>query len=173
MAHHDLADNLAGFRLGVQIELVNIRSLTPRSALLKPWSWQVATGWERVAGENGNHRLVPHLNGGGGFAWQPRDSVLGYSLATLRLEHHRDFDAPLNAAAGFNLGLLWRNPLGSLLAEGRGDYFDNGEVRRSLALAQQWELSRNLGLRLQASREFSQFSAPQTEFALQLRWYQY
>lgn len=193
MAYHDLADNLAGFPLGAQIEigdlklrqyegnhwqleqleLVNIRSLTPRSALLKPWSWQVATGWERVAGENGKRRLVPHLNGGGGFAWQPWDSVLGYSLATLRLEHHRDFDAPLNAAAGFNLGLLWRNPLGSLLAEGRGDYFDNGEVRRSLALAQQWELSRNLGLRLQASREFSQFSAPQTEFALQLRWYHY
>ena len=70
MAYHDLADNLAGFPLGAQIELgdiklrqyegnhwqleefglVNIRSLTPRSALLKPWSWQVEAGWERVAG---------------------------------------------------------------------------------------------------------------------------
>ncbi|HBT56962.1 MAG TPA: hypothetical protein DEA92_07500, partial [Pseudomonas sp.] len=193
MAYHDLADNLAGFPLGAQIELgdvrlrqyegnhwqleqlelVNIRSLTPRSALLKPWSWQVEAGWERVAGEDGKRRLVPHLNGGGGFAWQPWDGVLGYSMATLRLEHHRDFDAALNAAGGFNAGLLWRNPLGNLLLEGRGDYFDNGEVRRSLQLAQQWELGRDLGLRLQASREFSQFSAPQTEFALQLRWYYY
>ena len=193
MAYHDLADNLAGFPLGAQIELgdiklrqyegnhwqleefglVNIRSLTPRSALLKPWSWQVEAGWERVAGEDGQRRLVPHLNGGGGFAWQPWNNVLGYSMATLRLEHHRDFDAPLSAAAGFDAGLLWRNPMGNLLLEAQADYFDNGEVRRSLNLAQQWELGRNLGVRLQASREFSQFSAAQTEFALQLRWYHY
>ncbi|HSC82595.1 MAG TPA: DUF4105 domain-containing protein, partial [Pseudomonas sp.] len=60
MAYHDLNDNAYGFPLGAQIEilqlklrqyennhwqvqqldLANIRSLTPRGQLLKPWSWQ-------------------------------------------------------------------------------------------------------------------------------------
>lgn len=64
MAYHDLADNAYGFPLGAQIEigqlklrqyegnhwqlqnldLVTIRSLTPRNQLLKPLSWQVAGG---------------------------------------------------------------------------------------------------------------------------------
>ncbi|MDP0886297.1 DUF7840 domain-containing protein, partial [Klebsiella pneumoniae] len=72
MAYHDLADNAYGFPLGAQIEigqlklrqyegnrwqlqnldLVTIRSLTPRNQLLKPLSWQVAGGLERVPGED-------------------------------------------------------------------------------------------------------------------------
>src|SRR5690606_13115401 len=111
MAYHDLADNLAGFPLGAQIELgklrvrqyegnhwqlkelglVSIRSLTPRNQLLKPLSWQVETGLERVAGKEGEMRLVGHLNGGAGATWTLTENVLGYALMTLRVEHHQDF----------------------------------------------------------------------------------
>src|SRR5690554_7206138 len=132
MAYHDLNDNLDGFPLGAQIELgklrvrqyegnhwqlqelglISIRSLTPRHALLKPWSWQVETGLERVAGKDGRQRLVGHLNGGGGFSWMLNDELLAYSLATLRVEHHPDFAAALSPAAGFDAGLLWRNGAG-------------------------------------------------------------
>ena len=72
MAYHDLNDNLYGFPLGAQIEilqlklrqyegndwqvqrldLATIRSLTPRNDLLQPWSWQVAGGLERVPGKH-------------------------------------------------------------------------------------------------------------------------
>lgn len=193
MAYHDLNDNLAGFPLGAQIELgklrirqyegnhwqleelglVGIRSLTPRSQLLKPWSWQVAAGLERVAGKEGGQRLVGHLNGGGGFSWQLADGLQAHALATLRLEHHRDFAAMLSPAAGFDSGLLWRNRAGNLLLEAQADYFHNGEIRRRLGLTQQLELGRNLGLRLTAQREFSHWSAPQNEVMLQLRWYHY
>lgn len=193
MAYHDLNDNLAGFPLGAQIELgklrirqyegnqwqleelglVNIRSLTARNQLLKPWSWQVETGLERVAGKDGQQRLVGHLNGGAGFTWPLAENVLGYALATLRVEHHQDFAAKLSPAAGFDSGLLWRNRAGNLLLEAQADYFHNGEVRRSLGLTQQLELGRNLGLRLTAQREFTQWSAPQNEVMLQLRWYHY
>ncbi len=41
-------------------------------------------------------------------------------------------------------------PAGNLSLEAKGDYFINGEVRRSVSLNQQWELSRNVGLRLSA-----------------------
>ena len=193
LAYHDLADNLAGFPLGAQIELgtlnirqyqgnhwqleelglVSIRSLTPRNQLLKPWSWQVATGLERVAGDDDKRRLVPHLNGGGGFSWNPVNDLQTFALATLRVEHHQDADEALSPAAGFNAGLLWRNGLGNLLMETSNDFFTNGEVRRSLKLSQHWELGTDLGLRLRASREFSHRSDPENEVSLQLRWYYY
>ena len=193
MAYHDLNDNADGFPLGAQIELAQlklrqyegnhwqlqqldlatIRSLTPRNQLLKPWSWQVGGGLQRVPGEDGDEALVSHFNGGAGGTWKLGDSTLAYALATVRLEHHQDFAAFIAPAVGFNSGLLWRNPLGNLSLQAKGDYFHNGEVRRSLALTQQWELSRNLGLRLSASRDFSHLSSPQNELMLELKWYHY
>ena len=193
LSYHDLIDNLDGFPLGAQIELghlklrqyegnhwqvqqfdlISIRSLTPRTRLLKPWSWQVAAGAERVPGLAGAERLAAHFNGGGGFTWELSDELLGFAMATGRLEHHPDFTTALGTAAGFDAGLLWRNGAGNLLLEGRGDYFYNGEVRRRLSLAQQLELSDNLGLRLSAEREFSHWAPAQNEVQLQLRWYHY
>ncbi len=193
MAYHDLNDNLSGFPLGAQIEilqlklrqyednhwqlqrldLATIRSLTPRGDLLKPWSWQVAGGLERVLGEDGDERLVSHLNGGVGGAWQLGGDALGFALATARIEHNEDFAPFVATAAGFNTGLLWHNPVGTLSLEAAGDYFHNGEVRRRLSLNQQWEISRNLGLRLTAQREFSQLAAPVNEVMLELKWYHY
>ncbi len=193
MAYHDLNDNLYGFPLGAQIEilqlklrqyegnhwqlqrldLANIRSLTPRNELLQPWSWQVASGLERVLGEDGDERLVTHLNGGVGGTWALTDDTLGFALGTVRIEHNSDFAAFVSPAAGFNTGLLWNNPVGNLSVEARGDYFANGEVRRSLSLNQQWEISTNLGLRLSAKREFSQLASPENEVSLEVKWYHY
>ena len=193
MAYHDLNDNAPGFPLGAQIEilqlklrqyegnkwqvqqldLANIRSLTPRNDLLQPWSWQVGGGLERVLGKHGDENLVSHVNGGAGGTWQLADNMLGFALGTVRIEHNNDFAAFVSPAAGFNTGLLWRNPVGNLSLEAKGDYFTNGEVRRSLSLNQQWEVSRNLGLRLSAQREFSKLTTPINEVMLELKWYHY
>ncbi|MCY1527289.1 hypothetical protein D9M68_623510 [compost metagenome] len=193
MAYHDLNDNLSGFPLGAQIEILQlklrqyednhwqlqrldfatIRSLTPRGELLKPLSWQVAGGLERVLGEDGDERLVSHLNGGVGGSWNLGEDALGFALATARIEHNEDFAPFVASAAGFNTGLLWHNPLGTTSLEAAGDYFHNGEVRRRLSLNQQWEISRNLGLRLTAQRAFSQLAAPVNEVMLELKWYHY
>ncbi|MEK1943716.1 MAG: DUF4105 domain-containing protein [Pseudomonas sp.] len=193
MAYHDLNDNGYGFPLGAQIEilqlklrqyegnhwqlqnldLANIRSLTPRNELLQPWSWQVASGLARVLGKDGDERLVSHVNGGVGGTWALNDDTLAFALGTVRIEHNRDFAAFIAPAAGFNSGLLWHNPLGNLSVEASGDYFSNGEVRRSLSLNQQWEVATNLGLRLSAKRDFSQLTAPQNEVSLELKWYHY
>ena len=193
MAYHDLNDNAPGFPLGAQIEilqlklrqyegnhwqiqqldLANIRSLTPRNDLLKPWSWQVGGGLERVLGKHGDETLVSHVNGGAGGTWQLADEVLGFALGTVRVEHNNDFSEAISPAAGFNTGVLWKNPLGNLSLEAKGDFFTNGEVRRSISLNQQWELSRNLGLRLSAQREYSHLSTPVNEVMLELKWYHY
>jgi hypothetical protein len=193
MAYHDLNDNAYGFPLGAQIEilqlkvrqyegndwqvqrldLATIRSLTPRNALLKPWSWQVTGGLERVPGKHDDEVLVSHVNGGAGGTWQLADELLGFALGTVRVEHHNDFAEFISPAAGFNSGLLWRNGLGNMALEAKGDFFTNGEVRRSVSLNQQWEISRNLGLRLSASREFSHLATAQNEVMLELKWYHY
>ena len=127
---------------------------------------------------DGKATLVSHISGGAGASWQLGedwlgDDLLGFSLLTGRLEHNNDF-APFAAPAiGFDSGLLWRNPLGNLRLEAQGDYFANGEVRRTLSLNQQWELSQNLGLRLSAERQFSQQTSPLNEVQLELKWYHY
>ncbi|MBT2371132.1 DUF4105 domain-containing protein [Pseudomonas fluorescens] len=193
MAYHDLNDNAEGFPLGAQIEilqmklrqyegnhwqlqqldLATIRSLTPRNELLQPWSWQVTGGLERVPGKHDDETLVSHVNGGAGGTWQLRDDMLGFALGTVRVEHNSDFDEFISPAAGFNTGVLWKNPLGNLSLEAKGDFFTNGEVRRSISLNQQWELSRNLGLRLSAQREFSHLATPVNEVMLEVKWYHY
>ena len=193
MAYHDLNDNAESFPLGAQIEilqlklrqyesndwqlqqldLATIRSLTPRNELLKPLSWQVTGGLERVPGKHDDETLVSHVNGGGGGTWQLREDMLGFALGTVRVEHNNDFAAFIAPAAGFNSGVLWKNPLGNLSLEAKGDFFINGEVRRSVSLNQQWELSRNLGLRLSAQREFSHVASPENEVMLEVKWYHY
>lgn len=193
MAYHDLNDNLAGFPLGAQIEilqlklrqyegnhwqlerldLATIRSLTPRNRLLQPLSWQVAAGLERVPGENERREMVSQINGGAGGTWQLGSDTLAYAMATARVEHNSDFAEFIAPAAGFNTGLIWGNRLGNLSLEVKADYFQQGEVRRSLALNQQWELSDNLGLRMSASRQFSHLRTPENELMLSLRWYYY
>ncbi|WAH59613.1 DUF4105 domain-containing protein [Pseudomonas silvicola] len=193
MAYHDLNDNAQGFPLGAQIEILNmklrqyegnhwqvqrldlatIRSMTPRNALLQPWSWQVTGGLERVLGKHGDETLVSHVNGGGGGTWQLGDDTLAFALGTVRVEHNNDFSAMISPAAGFDSGLLWKNRLGNLRLEAQGDYFLNGEVRRTLSLNQQWELSRNLGLRLSAQRDFSELTGPRNEVMLEVKWYHY
>ncbi|VVO58780.1 hypothetical protein PS862_00704 [Pseudomonas fluorescens] len=193
MAYHDLNDNAESFPLGAQIEilqmklrqyegnqwqlqqldLATIRSLTPRNELLQPLSWQVTGGLERVPGKHDDETLVSHVNGGGGGTWQLDDDMLGFALGTVRVEHNSDFAGFIAPAAGFNSGLLWKNPLGNFSLEAKGDFFTNGEVRRSVSLNQQWELSRNLGLRLSAQREFSHLASPENEVMLELKWYHY
>ncbi len=76
------------------LDLVTIRSLTPRNQLLKPLSWQVAGGLERVPGEDGDENLVSHLNGGAGGSWMFGDDLLLYAMGTARIENNRTSPPP-------------------------------------------------------------------------------
>jgi len=153
--------------------MLGLSKKVPRNELLQPWSWQVTGGLERVPGTHDDETLVSHVNGGAGGTWQLRDDMLGFALGTVRVEHNSDFGEAISPAAGFNTGVLWRNPLGNLSLEAKGDFFTNGEVRRSISLNQQWELSRNLGLRLSAQREYSHLATPVNEVMLEVKWYHY
>lgn len=193
MAYHDLNDRLTGFPLGAQIEiaklavrqyegghwqfqnleLAGIRSMTPRTDLLKPWSWQVRGGLERVLDQHEQEVLVSHVSGGGGVTQAWTDQLRTFGLVTARLEHNRNFGAFLAPALGFNTGLLWHNTLGGFVLEGSGDYFHNGTVRRQFQATQQWDWDKNLGIRFSLRRDFTQGFEPVTEAGLALRWYFY
>lgn len=79
-----------------QLDLATIRSLTPRNALLQPWSWQVTGGLERVPGKHDDETLVAHINGGAGGTWQLSDDMLGFALGTVRVEHNNDFSEAIS-----------------------------------------------------------------------------
>ena len=66
------------------------------------------------------------------------DDLLLYAMGTARIENNRDFAAAIAPAVGFDSGLLWRNPLGNLTLEAKGDYFHNGEVRLVWASSSRW-----------------------------------
>lgn len=193
MAYHDLADHLPGFPSGAQIELghlrlrqyarghwqlqqldlVDIRSLTPRTRLLQPWSWQVSAGLERIAGDDDRQTLVSQLGGGAGATWPLGARLQGFALGTVRLEHNPDHASVLSPAIGLNAGLLWRTDLGNLLLEGRHEQFSNGEQRRQLQLTQQIDLDARQAIRLNAHYQHSHRHGATLEAALELRWYLY
>lgn len=193
MAYHDLNDNLTGFPLGAQLEiaglgvrqyeggrwqlqqmkLVSIRSMTPRTDLLKPWSWQVSGGLESVLDRNQGEVLVSYLDGGAGITSAWAEELRGFVLGTARLEHNANFGAVVAPALGVNTGLLWHNAWGTLLFEAKADYFHQGTVREQVRLAQQLELGTNLGVRFSVKRDFSQQYQPVTEAGLAVQWYFY
>ncbi len=126
MSYHDALDSLAGYPQGASLlmgdltlrwqdreslrlqafELLNIRSLSPRSRLFSPISWQVQLGLERLD-DAPSQPLVARLNVAAGPSW----SLLGgvaYTLPELRLEHNRDFDQDWRLAPGLRSGMLWQ-----------------------------------------------------------------
>ena len=152
--------------------MVDIRSLAPRTDLVRPLSWQVAAGLQQVDGHRARQEvLASYLGGGAGLTWQWQPGLLAFTLLTGRLEHSRVQSPWISPGIGLDSGLLWRNAAGSALLEFEGNYFADGGLRHKVSLAQQVELGRNLGLRLSARRAFSRTAGSHAELELALRWY--
>lgn len=145
--YHDLIDNPDGFLNGAQIEglsvrlrhsessslklesldLVNIRSLSPRNAFIKPLSWFVQAGWERVPAQD-ERALASFVQGGAGLSWR-WGPVQPYALASLRAEHESGQPRFIAPAAGGSLGLLWYHRAAQLNVMADGLRFEGGEYR--------------------------------------------
>lgn len=165
--YHDLIDNNPGFLRGAQIEgldlllrseesgdlklesldVVHIRSHSPRSAFVRPISWFVHGGIER-AQAGGRERLVRFVHGGPGLTWS-FGPLMPYGFMTARLENNSAYTPLVQAGGGAQAGMLlylgrtqW--DLGS-----RGTYFGNDEYRYRHAAAVQIRLGRQSGLRLE------------------------
>ena len=172
MAFHSLQDNLQGFLPGAQInmgslqvrvtedesarlqrlDVVDIFSLTPRTELFDPLSWKILTGLERqLVGDQ--QRLLTHVSGGVGVAYQPLEQGLVYGLVTLRLERNRGFERTIEAAWGVDSGLLYHFSSGTTRLELSGEEFANDYYRHRVVLGHNHVLSQNHGLRFSLRRQ--------------------
>lgn len=172
MAFHSLQDNLQGFLPGAQInmaslqvratedesvklqrlDVVDIFSLTPRTELFDPLSWKILTGLERQL-VDGQQRLLTHVSGGVGAAYQPLSKSLLYGLVTLRLERNRGFERTIEAAWGVDTGFLYHFSSGTMRLELSGEEFVNDYYRHRAVLGHNYVLSQNHGLRFSLRRE--------------------
>jgi hypothetical protein len=165
LTYHDWLDNHRGFLDGAwiealnlrvrreesdrwrvwQLDLVNIRSLAPRSAFVRPTSWFVHAGIDRpeVAGERDATRFV---RGGPGLAWRA-GGWLPYAYLQARAENNDNVDPFINSAAGAELGLLRHGQHYSLHLAAESLYFADDQYRHRGQVGVQLPITRQNGIR--------------------------
>jgi len=189
LAFHSFEDNEEGFLQGAQINMGNLQlravegesvklqrldvidifSLTPRTELFDPLSWKVYTGLERQL-TNNKDRLVAHVTGGAGVAYEPLNSMLIYGLLTARFERNKGFERTLEYAIGINSGLLYYFDRSTARIELSGEEFRNNEYRHRAIYTHNFALSQNDSIKLSATRE-QQESINFSEFNLAYQHY--
>lgn len=193
-AYHDLLDPAPGFVDGAEIEmfgmgmrtslsrndtrlehlnLMNIRSLTPRDLFFKPLSWQFGAGWDHEWINADKRPLVGNIHGGVGFTWQPDGQALFFMMANVALLTNGGIPKGYDLGIGPELGLIWPvSPRWNMS-------FDAGYIRyaRNLgftsvrySLDQNFMLTKMFSLRLDLSRE-GDVHAPVNGVSLSLLWY--
>jgi len=189
LSFHGLTDNIKGFLQGAQINMgnfqiratendsvklqqfdaVDIFSLTPRTQLFKPLSWKIYTGMERQL-TNGKDRLVSHVTGGAGFAYQPFNNNQVYAMLMARAERNRGFRRSIEAAIGYNTGMLYHFDSSTARIELSGEEFKNDEYRHRSIYSQNFVISRNHSIKLSAIRE-KQENIKFSEFNIAYQYY--
>jgi hypothetical protein len=167
LTYHDLLDNPPGFLQGAQIEgldihlratesenlkmesldLIHIRSLSPRNTFVKPLSWFIQTGLERAPVYD-ERQLVRFVQGGAGLSWR-FGAMQPYVLAAARLENNDSYRPFIEAGGGANLGALWHFSAVQLNVGAEGIYFANDEYRYLGLAEMNVPLGRQNGLRMQ------------------------
>ncbi len=173
MSFHSLEDNELGFLRGAQINIASVRfrrskenslflqqldfadifSLTPRTKFFDPLSWRVRGGLERIY-RRGRDRLVSHISGGVGYAWNLTSDGMAYTLLTARIEGNNAFKTHVEPALGVAAGFLLHNNLGTGKLELAGDKFSGGTDSTRLEYEQNLVLSRDHAIRLSFKREW-------------------
>lgn len=169
--YHDLIDNNRGFLRGAQIEgldfrlrstesndlklesldVVHIRSLSPRNHFIKPISWYVHAGLEQ-AKAGSRKRLVRFVQGGGGMTWH-WGVMQPYALATIRLENNSAYSPLAEGGGGANIGALWYFKYAQINSSAEGIYFGNDEYRHRWQFDVNVPMGQQNALRLEWQRD--------------------
>lgn len=169
--YHDVLDPITGFLPGAgiegldlrlrsteseaakleQLDVVEIRSLSPRGAFVKPVSWFVHGGLERARVDD-RRELLRFVQGGPGLSWR-WGRFMPYGLLAARVENASGWTPFLETGGGAELGLLYHHPDFQAGFSAHGIWFENDFFRHRGELTLNVPLSRNLAVRAECSRE--------------------
>lgn len=188
-AYHDWFDPPQGFLAGAQIEafrtklrydknnrlqlqdlgIVDIRSLATRDAFVKPISWYVRGGIERIA-VSGRYEATTYIEAGPGLSWQ-WSAFRPYAFVAARAEHHKQHQQYIEPGVGATVGALWHGPKGLVLgASAESFYFLRDEVRHQGRLTASLPVATHHALRLSTKHQAWRKKGD-TEVELSWRYY--
>lgn len=149
------------------LDILDIRSLAPRSAFFRPVSWQARAGAERqLVGDDG---LSSFAHGGAGGSWRLLGATASL-LAVARLEYSEAFESNWQFAPGFTARLGWQLEGFAAAVEAQHYRFVNGVDRNLATVKIQQSLTPQQALRLSWSRQLQDGRAAE-EVSLQWRRY--
>lgn len=155
------------------LHILDIVSISPRDAFFKPFSWKVATGFDRETLHDGQEHLIYRLNTGGGFSYTSPFGGIWYALAELDINAGPRFRADLAAGPGASFGAVEQlSDRTKLLLNVSGYRYLLGDERTAItaSLGLNLRVTRNNSVSLEASREYMD-SHPTSEASL--RWNHY
>ncbi|WP_250655145.1 Lnb N-terminal periplasmic domain-containing protein [Alkalimarinus coralli] len=173
VTYHDLLDNEKGYLRGAQIilfntelrhynndglklnrfDIVDITSLSKRNLFLKPLSWKVQVGYERLY-SRGDEVGVLQLNGGAGHSYEITDDVEVFGFLTGRVEHNKQYNSILEPAIGAETGLLYYSPIGAQKLDVQGYQFLNDDYRVRASFSQNFNIAVDHAIRLSVAQEW-------------------
>jgi len=190
MSFHDLEDNVEGFLQGAQInigsiqiraedneglslyklDLIDIFSLTPRTAFFKPIAWRIYTGFERQL-TRGEDKLGYHVTGGGGGSWKLfKDSQI-YTLATARLEINDRLSHTLEPGIGFITGFLSHFGKNTARLEISGEHFTDDMYRLRTQYTHNFVINTNNSFKVYAKHEWQENDVDFSDVNISYQYY--
>jgi hypothetical protein len=90
-----------------QLDLLDIKSISPRDEIFRPISWKVETGFIRKLNHRKENALIYQLGTGGGFAWNiSSDKYIAYTLFEQRAEAGGNLKNNFDLGLGMSGGLI-------------------------------------------------------------------
>lgn len=189
LSYHDLADNREGYLDGAainigelrlrkresdslqieQLNVVDINSHAPRTLFLKPITWRVNAGLERIYGESDDD-LAAQVHGGAGVTYGLGQQVLVYGMGMARMEYNELLDHNWSLGLGALAGGLIYLPFGTLQLESNYYQYSDGLERYQHQLIQNIPIGRDNAVRLFATHQ-KQVDTRFDEFSLEFRHY--
>ncbi|MGI9487441.1 MAG: Lnb N-terminal periplasmic domain-containing protein [Geminicoccaceae bacterium] len=154
---------------------VGIRSMTPRNALIRPISWHLNAGLERMRVKNTDEEgaLVAAFDGGAGISTSLGVREIWSATLDAGLTGGEDCDQTCSFNAGPALSLLWPMTDHATFLAGARYQLRFGEKTRNryeVRLGQSLGFTQNLALKLEAALE-DEGSGPEPTFLTSLDWY--
>ncbi len=158
-----------------QVTVVGIRSMAPKNELIRPVSWKLKFGLERMrveaSGEEG--ALAAFIEGGAGMGYAVGERDIWSATLDLGVSGGEDCAATCSVNVGPALSLTWPfADRATLSAEGRFQlrFGDETDSRYQLRVGQSYGFTRNIAIKLEAGLE-DEGAGPQSEFMSSLNWY--